>query len=190
MPRSLGDILHAAVETGDWAEARARMSDEPVLHTSNEAGRQRIEGADAITAHLAGPGPGAVRLWDAQEWPTGVALSFEWEGSSGADRRRWYVRTNYEGKVTELWSTAARPTTGGAAERVEPPADLLDRLGATRVTELTHGGNSGSALLRAHRDDGTAFVLKRVSAAGADWLARATHDAGRTAQLYLSGAFD
>jgi hypothetical protein len=190
MPRGLGEILRAAVETGDWAEARARMADDAVLHTSNEAGRERIDGADPVAAHLAGPGPGAVRLWDAQEWPTGVALSFEWEGSSGTDRRRWYVRASPEGAVRELWSTAARPTTGGGSKPVEPPRDLLHRLGATRVTELTHGGNSGAALLRAHGDDGTTFVLKRVSAAGADWLARATRDTGRTAQLYLAGAFD
>jgi aminoglycoside phosphotransferase (APT) family kinase protein len=189
MLRGLGDILRAAVETGDWAEARARVADDAVLHTSNEDGRRTIAGPDAIDAHLAGPGPGAVRLWDAQEWPTGVALSFEWQGASGTDRRRWYVRTSPDGEVTELWSTAARPTTGAAAEPAEPPTDLLERLGATRVTELTHGGNSGAALLRAHRDDGTAFVLKRVSAAGADWLARATADRGRTAELYRAGAF-
>jgi hypothetical protein len=190
MPRRLGDMLHTAVETGDWAEARASMVDDAVLETSNEGGRQRIEGADAIAAHLAHPGPGAVGLWDAQEWPPGLAVSFEWEGANGTDRRRWYVRTNREGEVTELWSIAARPTTGVAGESAEPPADLLHRLGAIRVAEMSHGGNSGAALLRAERGDGTSFVLKRVSAAGADWLARATHDTGRTAQLYLAGAFD
>src|SRR4051794_26854352 len=119
---SNGDLLRIAVETGDWAEVRSRLADDAVLHTSNEDGRQIIEGAQAIEAHLAGPGPGAVRLWDAQEWPTGVALSFEWEGSGGTDRRRWYVRTNAEDDIIELWSTSARPTTGGAAEHVEPPA--------------------------------------------------------------------
>ena len=70
------------------------------------------------------------------------------------------------------------------------PRTLLERIGATRVEPLSHGGNSGAALLRAGRADGTAFVLKRVSTAGADWLARATGDRGRTAQLYLAGAFD
>ncbi len=44
--------------------------------------------------------------------------------------------------------------------------------------------------MRATRDDGTAFVLKRVTAAGADWLARVTRDRGRTAQLHQAGAFD
>jgi hypothetical protein len=53
---------------------------------------------------------------------------------------------------------------------------------------LTHGGNSGAALLRATRADGTSFVLKRITP-GADWLARATHDDGRTARLHAAGAF-
>jgi aminoglycoside phosphotransferase (APT) family kinase protein len=44
--------------------------------------------------------------------------------------------------------------------------------------------------MHANRDDGTTFVLKRVTADGADWLARATGDRGRTAQLYEAGAFE
>ncbi len=185
---ALGDSLRAAVETGDWTEVRARLAGEAVMHTSNEAGRQRMDGADAVIAHLAGPGPGAVRLWEAEEWPTGLALSFEWQGRGATDRRRWYVRTGTD-EITEIWSVAARPTSS-AGESAAPPRELLDRLGADRITVLSHGGNSGAALLRAHRDDGTSFVLKRVSAAGADWLARATHDTGRTAELYAEGAFE
>src|SRR3954447_12976496 len=190
MPRSLGDILRAGVETGDWAEARARMADNAILHTSNEGGRQRIEGADAIAAHLALPGPGEIRDWDARDWPTGVALSFEWVGKSGTDRRRWYLRTNPAGNVDELWSTAARPTGADAGATPNPPTGLLEHLGATRVAALTHGGNSGAALMRAWRDDDTTFVLKRITADGADWLARVTKDTGRTAELYEAGAFE
>lgn len=191
MQAGLSDLFRTAVETGEWAEVRRHLADDAVLHTSNEGGRQRIDGADAITAHLAQPGPGAVHLWDADEWPTGVALSFEWEGASGTDRRRWYIRTSPDAGVTELWSTAARPVTApGVDELAGPPPGLVERLGITAVTPLSHGGNSGAALLRARRDDGTTFVMKRVGAAGADWLARATRDTGRTAQLYLAGAFD
>jgi hypothetical protein len=189
MAGSLSNNLRAAVESGDWIELRSRLADDAVMHTSNETGRQRIDGANAIVSHLARPGPGAVRLWEAEEWPTGVALSFEWEGRNATDRRRWYVRVG-TAKITEIWSVAARPTTGSPDESASPPAELLERLGADRVTVLSHGGNSGAALLRAHRDDGTSFVLKRVSAAGADWLARATRDTGRTAELYGAGAFD
>jgi aminoglycoside phosphotransferase (APT) family kinase protein len=183
------ESLRAAIESGDWSAVATRLAADVVLETSNEAGRRRVEGSEAVVAHLSAPGPGAVRDWDAQEWPTGIALSFEWEGESVTDRRRWYLRTAPDGRVIEIWSTAARPTTG-AAPAIDPPAALLEELGALRVERLSHGGNSGAALLRAHRDDGTAFVLKRVSAAGADWLARVTHDEGRTAQLYLAGAFD
>ena len=190
MARILSNSLRSAVETGDWTELRARLADDAVMHTSNEAGRQRIDGADAIVAHLARPGPGRVRLWETEDWPTGVALSFEWEGRDATDRRRWYVRVGSGAKITEIWSVAARPTTGSADASASAPAELLERLGAGYVTVLSHGGNSGAALLRAHSNDGTSFVLKRVSAAGADWLARATRDTGRTAELYAAGAFD
>jgi aminoglycoside phosphotransferase (APT) family kinase protein len=161
-----------------------------VLHTSNESGRRRIEGGDAIARHLGAPGPGTIRDWQPEEWPTGVALTFEWEGESGTDRRRWYLRTDTGGRVSELWSTAARPVGPTATDAIEPPAALLRDLGAERAEPLSHGGNSGAALLRAEAADGARFVLKRVGAAGADWLARATDDDGRTAQLYLAGAFD
>ena len=190
MARVLGDLLRAAVESGDWSRLRERLADDAVLDTSSEAGRRRVEGADAIVAHLGRAGPGEVGVWDAQEWPTGVALSFEWEGESGTDRRRWYARTGPDAEVVELWSTAARPSGGAAAEDVAPPPALLEQLGATRVTPLSHGGNSGAMVVRARRDDGTSFVLKRVTSDGADWLARVTGDRGRTAQLYLAGAFD
>ena len=114
MTRSpLAELLRAAVASGDWSRLRKRLADDAVLDTSSEAGRRRVEGADAIVAHLGRAGPGEVGVWDAQEWPTGVALSFEGEGESGADRRRWYVRTGPGASVVELWSTAARPS--GAA---------------------------------------------------------------------------
>jgi hypothetical protein len=187
--QNLSETLRTAVETGDWEQLRPRFADDAVLDTSSEMGRSQVNGADAIVAHLSVPGPGEIHHWHAQEWAAGVALSFEWAGADDRDRRRWYVRTNADGDMTEIWSTAARPT-GGAARAVSPPPSLLEELGTTRLEPLSHEGNSGAALVRAFCDDGTAFVLKRVSAAGADWLARATRDQGRTAQLYLAGAFD
>jgi aminoglycoside phosphotransferase (APT) family kinase protein len=188
-PDGVVEILRGAIETGDWTRLRERLTRDAVLDTSSEAGRRQIVGADAIASHLARPGPGEIHDWDAQEWPTGVALSFEWNGASGTDRRRWYVRTDDAGKVLEVWSTSARPAAG-VADAVAPPPTLQRKLGLTEVEPLSHGGNSGAALLRARRADGTAFVLKRVSTGGADWLARATRDHGRTAQLYLAGAFE
>lgn len=190
MAAVLTELLRAAVESGDWSQVRERLADDAVLYTSNEAGRRRIDGGDAIVAHLGRPGLGAIHVWEAREWATGVALSFEWEGASGTDRRRWYLRTNPAAEVVELWSTAARPGDAGEPEAVSPPPALLQQLGATRVEPLSHGGNSGAMLVRARRDDGTAFVLKRVSADGADWLARVTRDQGRTAQLHDAGAFE
>jgi aminoglycoside phosphotransferase (APT) family kinase protein len=186
----IAELLRDAVERGDWARVRERLADDATLDTSNEAGRVRVDGAEAIVAHLGRPGPGAVEYWDAQEWPTGVAVSFEWAGAGGRDRRRWYARTDGAARVVELWSTAARPTGGEDAPVPAPPSALLGAIGASRVEPLSHGGNSGAALLRAIRHDGTPFVLKRVSASGADWLARATHDRGRTVALHEAGAFD
>lgn len=188
MSDDITNLLHRAIQSGDWRQIAERLAPESVLHTSNQTGRRRIDGPKAIAAHLAHPGPGTVRDWDAHSWQAGFALSFEWQGVSGVDRRRWYVRTNC-GQITELWSTAARPHTGGEAEPTAPPA-LLAQLRATRVRPLSHGGNSGAALLRAERDDGTAFILKRVGGGASDWLARATGDDGRTAQLHAAGAFD
>ena len=190
MPEALEPLLRGAVESGDWARVGERLSATAVMETSNEAGRRRIDGAGAISAHLSRPGPGTIHDWDVQEWDTGVALSFEWHGASGTDRRRWYLRAGDGGEITELWSVAARPRTGESAEAVAPPERLLAQLGATRAAALSHGGNSGAALLRAERDDGTAFILKRVSAGGSDWLARATDDRGRTAQLHEAGVFE
>lgn len=187
---TLAGLLRAAIESGDWSALGARLTRDAVLETSNEHGRRRIEGAGEIVVHLSQPGPGTIHDWDAQEWPTGVALSFEWAGAEDRDRRRWYLRTGDDGRVRELWSTAARPSAPDLAEAPAPPPALLAALGVTEAVALSHGGNSGAALLRAERDDGTAFVLKRVGAGGADWLARATHDEGRTAQLHEAGAFD
>jgi len=189
MTAPVAPLLRAGVERGDWSRLGERLADDAVLRTSSEAGRIRVDGPAAIVAHLGRPGPGEVRLWEAREWPAGVALSFEWCGTGAPDRRRWYVRTEAGGRVTELWSAAARPAAGpGDGPAAAPPAALLAELGAADVAPLVHGGNSGAALLRAVRPDGTAFVLKRVTA-GADWLARATRDEGRTARLHAAGAF-
>jgi hypothetical protein len=190
MAAGFADLLREAIESGGWSRVREHLHPDVVLDTSNETGRRRIEGPDAVVAHLSRPGPGTVTDWDAQEWDPGIALSFEWEGAGGPDRRRWYVRRAPDGQVVELWSVAARPVTGRRLDAAIPPEALLRGLGVTKATPLSHGGNSGAALLRAEREDGTAVVLKRVSADGSDWLARATGDTGRTAQLHLAGAFD
>jgi hypothetical protein len=47
--------LRLAIESGAWAAVRDRLAPDVVLRTSNEAGRARINGPDAIVAHLARP---------------------------------------------------------------------------------------------------------------------------------------
>src|SRR6185436_1309503 len=106
---TLADRLEAAVRSGDWEPLRAHVHPAVALRTSNERGRRRLDGADAVLEHLGGPGAGEVDHWQPREWPAGVALTFEWTGASGTDRRRWYVRRDAEGLVTEMWSSAARP---------------------------------------------------------------------------------
>jgi aminoglycoside phosphotransferase (APT) family kinase protein len=182
----LGVIL-AAVASGDWSALRPHLADDVVLRSTNEHGRVALRGADAVLERLAGPGPGAVVEWEAREWEPGVATTFEWHSPTGADRRRWYLRRDGAGRVTEMWSSAARPAV--AAPPVRPPAALLEQLGPGAAAEpLVHGGNSGAALLRVRRADGPPLILKRVTA-GADWLARVTADEGRTARLAEAGAF-
>ena len=179
--------LRAAVASGDWEPLRAQLARGVVMRSSSERGRVVLRGPEAVLAQLAGPGPGEVADWDAREWPGGAAISFEWHGESGPDRRRWYVRRDEAGRVGELWSAAARPAV--AAGSVRPPRALLDALGpGARAEPLSHGGNSGSALLRVLRDGAPPVILKRVEA-GADWLARVTADDGRTARLFEAGAF-
>jgi Ser/Thr protein kinase RdoA (MazF antagonist) len=184
-PADLSGLLRAAVASGDWSDVRGRLADDAVLRTCNERGRTRVDGADAIAEHLGRPGPGDVLTWDAREWPTGVAITLEWDGGRTHDRRRWYARTDEEGRISQMWSSSARPTAGEVAGQARPPEELLRRIGATGVEPLAHGGNSGAALLRAV---GAPLVLKRVTP-GADWLGRVTADDGRTARLYEDGVF-
>ena len=183
---TLADRLEAAVRSGDWEPLRGHVHPAVALRTSNERGRLRLDGADAVLEHLGGPGAGDVAHWHPREWPAGVALTFEWTGERGTDRRRWYVRRDADGLVTEVWSSAARP--GAADDGDPPPPAWLAELGVTATAPLVHGGNSGAALLRGTRADGSTLVLKRVRA-GADWLARATRDDARTARLFDAGAF-
>ena len=129
MSGELSDVLRAAVESGDFAAFAEHLAPDAVLRTSNERGRRRIEGAGALVEHLARPGPGRIAAWDAQEWPAGAALTFEWVGAGSTDRRRWYLRRTEAGEVTELWSAAARPASGGGGP-LAPPASLLAGIGA------------------------------------------------------------
>jgi aminoglycoside phosphotransferase (APT) family kinase protein len=181
----LSTLLAQAIASGDWTPLRAHLAEDAVLRSSNERGRRAIRGADAVIEHLAQAGPGELAAWDAREWPRGVAVTFEWHGSSGADRRRWYVRRDGDGRIIELWSAAARPQA--AAELPVPPPDLLSHLGG-KVVPLSHGGNSGAALVRIERPDARSLILKRTTP-GADWLARVTGDDARTARLFEAGAF-
>jgi hypothetical protein len=67
------------------------------------------------------------------------------------------------------------------------PGDLA----ATAVARapLTAEGASGATLERLTFSDGSVLILKTFSAAR-DWMMRATHDTGRAAELWVSGAMD
>ena len=111
---SLAHRLSDAVRTGDYAALGELLGDNAVLDTSSEQGRYRVRGPEAILQHLSAPGPGEVLDWDAREWDTGVAITFEWRGAGGPDRRRWYVRRT-DSEIVGIWSYAARP-------RSDPPS--------------------------------------------------------------------
>ena len=74
---------------------------------------------------------------------------------AAVDRRRWYVRTGAGGRVVELWSAAARPSEAGGAETVAPPREPPGAARRHRVAPLSHGGNSGAAVVRAPGTDGS-----------------------------------
>ena len=182
---SLSSVLREAVASGRFEALGELLAPDAVLDTSSEAGRRAIQGRGAIVAHLQRPGPGDVLLWDSDEWPSGVAATFEWRGPRGVDRRRWYLRTD-GGRIEGFWSYAAR-------SREEPGDELsdavLERVGpGARRAALEHSGNSGAALERVILADGTELIAKRVGPA-ADWLGRVTRDRGRTALLWRAGAF-
>ena len=81
--------LRTAIASGDWEPLRERLSPAVAMRSSSERGRVVLRGPDAVLAQLAGPGPGEVADWDAREWAAGAAITFEWHGAGGPDRRRW-----------------------------------------------------------------------------------------------------
>ena len=164
-----------------------------VLDTSNETGRRKIAGADAIVAHLARSRPGSDRATGTRRnGTTGVALSFEWQGRGGPDRRRWYVRTGRRRPRSPRYG--ARPRGRRSRRRlppVAPPQRFSAQLGATRRRAAEPRRQFGRRAPPGRRDDGTAFVLKRVERRGRPTGSPAPRDdEGRTAQLYAAGAFD
>ena len=186
-PSALAPLLHDAVRTGTFDALGELLSEEAVLDTSSERGRRRVRGRDAIIAHLSAPGPGEVLDWQAGEWDPGVAITFEWRGAEGANRRRWYARRDGN-EVFALWSYAARPRFEPTAG-VRLPEAVLRQLGRNATSApLAHGGNSGAALELVTLADGTRLVAKRVGPEG-DWLGRVTRDRGRTALLWQGDAF-
>ncbi|UJA20246.1 phosphotransferase [Thermoleophilia bacterium SCSIO 60948] len=186
---SLSAVLRAVVEQGDPAALEPLLAPEVLLDSNSERGRRRIEGRDEVLAHLSGPGPGEVVDWRAAEYPTGAAITFEWHGASGADRRRWYLRRDPSGEITAIRSYAARVAAGDGGPPEVSPA-VLAATGPGSVREpLVHGGNSGAALERIRAGDGRSLIAKRVGPAS-DWLGRITGDAGRTALLWEAGAFE
>ena len=175
------------MRTGTFDALGELLSEEAVLDTSSERGRRRVRGRDAIIAHLSAPGPGEVLDWQAGEWDPGVAITFEWRGAEGANRRRWYARRDGN-EVSRSGATrrapgSNRPLATGYRRRSWSSSDATPR-----SAPLAHGGNSGAALERVTLADGTRLVAKRVGPEG-DWLGRVTRDRGRTALLWQADAF-
>jgi aminoglycoside phosphotransferase (APT) family kinase protein len=187
MAARLTDLLHDAVASGDYGPVAPRLAEDVRLDTSNEGGRRRIDGRDAVVKHLEGPGPGVVLDWQAEEWPEGAAVTFEWRGDGAPERRRWYLRR--AGDRVDGWVSYAARARSLPAAGAQLPDELLARFGAdARRAALDHEGNSGAALERIVTGEGEVLVAKRL-APGGDWLGRATHDRGRTALLWNGGAF-
>jgi hypothetical protein len=67
------------------------------------------------------------------------------------------------------------------------PSPLLAR--AKDRSALKHHGVSGAKLERLTMPDGTRLVMKEISP-GWDWMMTATHDTGRAAELWVTGAMD
>ena len=183
---SLGSVLRTAVASGRYDAVGELLAGDAFLDSSSAAGRRRIHGPEAIVAHLEAPGPGDVLLWDAHEWPSGVAVTFEWRGADDVDRRRWYVRSD-GGQIRRFWSYAARSRDDSQVSLSEA---VLQRMGTgARRAAFEHSGNSGASLERVMLADGTNLIAKRVGPAS-DWLGRVTRDRGRTPLLWEAGAFD
>ena len=182
-----------AIERGDWSSVRERLRRRRGA-AHEQRGRPRAGSTAPTRSSRTSPGPGRARSAPgiAQEWPAGVALTLR-VGRRRRDRPAALVRAHGRrtaGSTSCGARPRGRPAAPGDARRGAAAAGAPRRGSAPRgVAPLAHGGNSGAALLRATRADGTAFVLKRV-APGADWLARATGDDGRTARLHAAGAFD
>ena len=188
MPVDLAHALRTAVESGDWPAARPLMAPDVTLHSSSPRGLVHRHGRDDVVAHLGVPGPGSVPHWEAREWLPGLAITFEWHGADSRDRRRWYVRRDDAGLVRDIWSYAARPSQDGGAPAGVPDAVLAAVEAEGGPEPLTHGGNSGAALMRLRGAGGQDLVVKRT-APGEDWLARVTGDRGRVRSLWDHGAF-
>ncbi|HYI36940.1 MAG TPA: aminoglycoside phosphotransferase family protein [Thermoleophilaceae bacterium] len=188
MPVDLEQALRTAVESGDWPAAGPLLAPDVALHSSSPRGVVHRHGRDDVVAHLGVPGPGTVPHWEAREWPPGLAITFEWHGADSRDRRRWYVRRHDAGLVRDIWSYAARPSEDGGAPAGVPDAVLAAVEAEGGPEPLTHGGNSGAALMRLRGARGQDLVVKRT-APGEDWLARVTGDRGRVRSLWDHGAF-
>ena len=156
--------------------------------------RVRLAGAEEILARLSSwwAGPGRLVEWEPRAHPEGLALWFERVGADGsAIRQRHYLHVR-GGRVARHWIYAAPPRTGPAPapEASDAGAAALARLG--RVVErvpLRSTGWSGNSLERVVLADGRRLVVKRVVPA-ADWLGRATGDAGREGLLFSTGVLD
>lgn len=200
--RGILDALRSAVEGAGDADLGDLYADTATMEVVLAGDRRSLSG-DAPARDLVRrlwSVPAEVPVWRVTPASDGFVVVVErrWrEGGlarSSRERHLVWVKADRIARHTIL---SERPQTLQVLEPDHVPAfvrSLLERCvhreggGPCGLRDpLAHSGMSGSTLERLVLDDGTAYVVKHVSPA-TDWIMRATHDAGREAELWRSGA--
>jgi Phosphotransferase enzyme family len=166
--------MHPALEAlrdGDLEALAATYLSRAKLELSVPGERVRGEAAEALRERFRSGV--AAEQFSAREWPEGAAVTLQ----RGAWRQRHYLRFSSAERVAAHWVYAA----GVVPERGEIPAPPV--AGDARPVG---GGNSGAALWRVLRPDGSLVVVKQVGAES-DWVSRAVGGGTRSADLFRAG---
>jgi hypothetical protein len=171
----------AALREGRIADLADLYEPDAVLDLSVPGGRAVIRGRDAIRDRLLTDFRDRVPAtdWDARSFEAGAAVTLE----RPPLRQRHYLHLSGTG-VSAHWVYAAGLAAPEAAAAL--PEAVRERAGATEVTDLVGGGNSGATLARLRRADGERVIIKQLRPGG-DWLGRALGGGARSAQLWREG---
>lgn len=130
------------------------------------------------------PTPGRLTAWQATPAGSGAIVEFERQAGSDLWRQIHYLHRANE-RITRQYVYCMRPQAAIRLPVASEPTSLLGE--AVERVPLAHGGFSGGILERVRLADGRWLVLKHIAPA-TNWLMRATHDRGREAELWTSGA--